>query len=937
MSRLPARPALLLLLLLPAVASAAARWGSSKADHCTSTSTRQHSAQLLDIPWGYSWEQACAETPNTVNGYFFATPSRCVNVASTQMWGEWDVPDSSCAPTWGSFQDDGCRVEGVRQYSSILWNIPNGYSWEAACAETPATVAGQYFSRPSRCVNTVTNMWGQFDVATASCSPRWGALKNDGCVAMRRRKYSAILENVLWGNSWEEACSRTPNTVAGQYFAQPTRCVNTLTNMWGEWEVEDAACVPRWGDFAKDHCSDSGKRQYSAILWDIPPNTSWESACAQMPATVQGKWFARPLRCVNTGTNMWGEFEVEDSVCSPVNECTEPAPPAGSFAKPGNDGTVSCDAYCANMGAAPDAPWGPPGVCAKGVVNAGRNAGQCIRCDAVGVDTGDTDVTCHCTPPRKGYADLHAHLMANEAFGGIAFHGKPFGNPETALRWCTEAHGVGGTNDWIAKMLGLANGTDWVMKILGASLEGHKEGGYPQFDGWPRWNSFTHQAMYEEWLRRSWEGGQRLMVALAVNNKDVLNAPIWATKLPGRTGLDMEAVDYQIALAYEMEAYIDQKENGNGWFRIVKSPQEARAVMAQGKLAVVLGAEVDHLFDCANESQCSEEYVISELQRYYDKGLRHLFPVHFKANAFAGAALSNGVTEGPSRFCDQEGYTYKRDLLKAPICSSIGLTRRGKTLVREMMKRNMIIDIDHMSVLAFWDTMGIVQPAKYPVISSHTGFIDISREEQRHEGNLKAEQVAAIREVGGMVALIPHQGTKGQIVSGSGEGQPVVAHECGNTSQTWAQAYLYAIRKMEGGPVGFGSDFNGMAGLPGPRHGPEGCPGTAIHEKPFIPKQTARVSYPLPVSIAGSTVKQLGRSVVGQKTFDVNEDGLAHVGMLPDFIADLRVQGVRNEDLNPLYDSAEGYVRTWERAYATSTADRDGDGIADNADNCPDV
>lgn len=39
------------------------------------------------------------------------------------------------------------------------------------------------------------------------------------------------------------------------------------------------------------------------------------------------------------------------------------------------------------------------------------------------------------------------------------------------------------------------------------------------FDGWPRWDSVTHQAIYEDWLHRAVEGGLRLMVMPAVNSE----------------------------------------------------------------------------------------------------------------------------------------------------------------------------------------------------------------------------------------------------------------------------------------------------------------------------------------------------------------------------------------------------------------------------------
>lgn len=48
------------------------------------------------------------------------------------MWGEFDVPDSACSPAWGPLQADACVALGVRQFSAILWNIPDGFSWEDA-------------------------------------------------------------------------------------------------------------------------------------------------------------------------------------------------------------------------------------------------------------------------------------------------------------------------------------------------------------------------------------------------------------------------------------------------------------------------------------------------------------------------------------------------------------------------------------------------------------------------------------------------------------------------------------------------------------------------------------------------------------------------------------------------------------------------------------
>lgn len=50
--------------------------------------------------------------------------------------------------------------------------------------------------------------------------------------------------------------------------------------------------------------------------------------------------------------------------------------------------------------------------------------------------------------------------------------------------------------------------------------------------------------------------------------------------------------------------------------------------------------------------------------------------------------------------------------------------------------------------------------------------------------------------------------------------------------------------------------------------------------------------------------------------FDINTDGLLHMGLLPDFLQDLRNVGVSPAELGTLLRSAEDYVRMWERAEA---------------------
>ena len=83
----------------------------------------------------------------------------------------------------------------------------------------------------------------------------------------------------------------------------------------------------RWGDFKADHCTKRGcwltegagcgRRQFSAILWDIPWGVSWYTACYSTPG-LEGR---PPDRCRRRfsiapfGYYIWGEWDIPDSRC----------------------------------------------------------------------------------------------------------------------------------------------------------------------------------------------------------------------------------------------------------------------------------------------------------------------------------------------------------------------------------------------------------------------------------------------------------------------------------------------------------------------------------------------------------------------------------------------------------------------------------------------
>lgn len=659
--------------------------------------------------------------------------------------------------------------------------------------------------------------------------------------------------------------------------------------------------------FDQEDCTDSGKRQFSSILINIPEGVNGELACTSTPGTISTSgltWsFPRPARCIRNSTSIRGEFDVPDSYCSRNSDYFDKEPPhePGVFSKVA-DGTITCDANCANLGGN----WGPPGMCLEARIDSGMNASKFIRCVDKGRDFGASAVTCYCRSQPLGFADTHNHQFANLAFGGKFIWGKPYGSIGEALAQCTLIHSLGFRADVAGTIDAVAQG--------GRPEIPHRPEGYPNFTAWPRYDTVIHQRIYEDWLYRAYQGGLRLMVMFAVNNEEACN--IVGPKF-GRSCGDDEAIRYQIRSAKAMERYIDEKSGGRGqgWYRIVYSSKDARTAIANNQLAVILGIEVDKFLDCPKGSSCTLDDIRQRLEFYKQMGVRHVFPIHFLTNGFGGDALFSLANHGPERDCGTEGYRYKHRLLPLltdpPKCNAEGLTPLGISLLKELMKEKMIIDIDHMSALAKSDALDVFEKYDYPPISSHTGLLAVTSNDRSNEANLDAQEIERVKHLGGMINVILSPGQNLQdTLEYHGQQVPVVRLQCGLSSQNFAQHYLYTIERMQNQAVGLGTDFNILV-EPGPRFAGN-CQGGG----PTRP-QTAQVKYPFPVSVKGSPAG-LDKSTIGRRTFDINRDGVAHVGMLPDLIEDLKQEGVRPQDLEPLYDSAEGYIKLWERIEATN-------------------
>ncbi|MFF0093345.1 discoidin domain-containing protein [Streptomyces canus] len=477
----------------------------------------------------------------------------------------------------------------------------------------------------------------------------------------------------------------------------------------------------------------------------------------------------------------------------------------------------------------------------------------------------------------NGFIDAHNHLFSNEAFGGRLICGKVFSESGVAdaLKDCPE-HYPDGT---LALFDYITHGGDGK----------HDPTGWPTFKDWPAYDSMTHQANYYAWVERAWRGGQRVLV-----NDLVTNGMICSVYPFKDRGCDeMTSIRLQAKLTYDLQAFVDKMYGGTGkgWFRIVTDSAQARQVVQQGKLAVVLGVETSEPFGCKqilDIGQCSKADIDKGLDELYGLGVRSMFLCHKFDNALCGVRFDEGglgtainvgqflstgtfwkteTCKGPQHDNpigtaaseaedDLPAGTEVPEYDKAAQCNVRGLTDLGEYAVRGMMKRKMMLEIDHMSVKATGQVLDIFEAANYPgVLSSHS-WMDLNWTER-------------VYSLGGFVAQYMH-GSEG------------FAAEAKRTD---------ALREKYDVGYGYGTDFNGIGDHPAPR-------GAGAANK---------VTYPFK-SVDGGSV--IDKQTSGQRTFDLNTDGAAHVGMIPDWIEDIRLVGGQGV-VDDLFRGAESYLDTW--------------------------
>ncbi len=498
----------------------------------------------------------------------------------------------------------------------------------------------------------------------------------------------------------------------------------------------------------------------------------------------------------------------------------------------------------------------------------------------------------------SGFADLHAHHMAHLGFAGAWL----WGEPHLKLEACT------GTNHGRMPLAGYMYRSK------------HKDRTKPGAD-WPHHMDTAHQQMHWTHLKQAHEAGLKLIVVPAVSNEfvsELLTAK--STRDPDIPRDDMDSVRLQLRTAHAFAAKYS-------WYRIARDPWEARRIIADGDLAVVLAVEVSNLMP---DKYGDWRHQLEEL---YDLGVRSIEITHETDNQFGGSAVHHGFTMWAAQKIKHA--PIKADHKEKNGENLLGLTQEGRSLVREMARRHMVIEIDHLSRKARRDVFNMVsdtswavdvgvananrqpKPKKlnyYPLFFSHTRFDEImpthheletwigknslgEDEAKAHKGNGKhgsGEYMATdyealwVRDTGGVFGLRTGPNAMKKYSKSK------VAIGCQTSSRSFAQIIDYGVARF-GMAMALGSDLDGFVPQIAPRFGNQACSKLGNQEP-----DSAKRGKPL----GGKGGKKLGE-------FDL--DGLKHIGLEGDLLRDLHNLGANVSNLRNR--SAENFVRMWERAY----------------------
>ncbi len=404
------------------------------------------------------------------------------------------------------------------------------------------------------------------------------------------------------------------------------------------------------------------------------------------------------------------------------------------------------------------------------------------------------------SPGVWGFADLHTHPAVHMALGaeddgtGGIFYGKPGMRLEdntmaSDLAPCErEKHGRF-DGDFVRH----ETRQTIMQKVNQITGQTHGSSGWPEFKTWPSAMTTNHQQMHIQWIRRAYDGGLRILVASAMENLSF--RALW------RNGYNIAPPALRASNAEEFASAVRQLEfirrmvgANPTWMQIVKTPAEARAAIEQGKLAVILGTELDTL--------TVDQFV--QLKNQHD--VRLIIPAHVVDSPIAGAAVYeslfnthnwfvNGAffrvtgdpllrtrltkpsylsvqtsiwpLDGSGAIAPQEieqgqycGLRYECCVgtLRVPGCIPSTQGHKNERGIidepgfKRLMREGLLLDLAHMSDRAQADAVRLATLHGYPMLDSHTGMRR-DGDSADNERAIRTSLMKALADLGGVMGI----------------------------------------------------------------------------------------------------------------------------------------------------------------------------------------
>lgn len=461
----------------------------------------------------------------------------------------------------------------------------------------------------------------------------------------------------------------------------------------------------------------------------------------------------------------------------------------------------------------------------------------------------------------KGIADLHVHMFANDGFAGGWFTGDPAAEHEALFEQCEN----GETWPWLKAFV-----EDIDPYISSFLVRDHC---VPKSKSFPKWNDLAHQQVWGEDLKKAKESGLSLMVMSSVHSYTLCQI------LPDSRKRFESCEDQGNHLRQLQNA--KQMIEQNDWIELATSPEDARRIISEDKLAVVFSVESSNLFEGDDWQK--------EFQNYWNLGVRSLQIVHQFDNEAAGAAvhkeplrfahyLRNWMRFGSFKGFDLIDQEYETDFGTRTITKNTkGLTEKGANIIEHMMASGMPIDFAHMSEKTMNDVIEILSPKDYPFYISHGHFRDVMKDGLgRFEKSSSKEVLQALKAADGIFGVRT-------ITYATHQYDESIQNNCDGSALSFAQMLRFG-QDMDIN-IALGSDFNG-----------------------FIPQTRPRFSD---TDTAYCPDQKVPRT---NTHYDVT--GLGKVNQIGDLLLDLKNIGV---DTHKIENSTEKFLQVWERSYLHSS------------------